>query len=707
MRTLPALRAPLPAAMLVGLLGACLLLLAGSPSPVAAKKCPNEERRIEQAALNLPDCRAYELVTPGALVQDSRAARASVGGGALSYYSTKPPPSASSGSPFYVARRAPDDWTDESATPQDKAAALTSEICAPTAFFSPDLSTNAFEAGWFEASNPGLCSRPEELVPGEPFPYRNVLLHDPADDSYQLVNVTPPGTPPGNARFQDASDDFGEIIFGEDAQLTPEAPAGYDFYVWSDGVVRLLTILPDGSPASGELVESTNHSGLVRSGFAPVSGAMSGDGRRAFFYSGGNLYMRENPDQPQSSIVGGACTEPLRACTVQVDASQGPGPGGGGVFRRATDDGSAVLFTDESRLTPDSTAETGKPDLYRFDAGSGLLTDLTVHAGEAAGVLGVSGVAEDGSYVYFVANGALAPAAQPGSCPGALGTSHCNLYVLHNGSIELVGSLSGADARVWQEGGSIGTASSLQASVSANGRYLAFVSYESLTGYDNADPITSAPDREIFLYRAASDGSAAVLRCLSCPPGPIQHPAVALTAVGNYTPSGASGVNYPSWKLNAVLDDGRVFFDTAEALLSADGNGRSDVYEYRDGELHLISPGDSAVATRFLDASPDGTDVFFETSQSLLGRDSEGASIYDARVDGGFAEPAPAPPPCEGETCRGPITPPPLPAEPGTPRLSAKPRPHCHRGHRPRRCHRHVQRRKHRHRPGGNGRAGR
>lgn len=678
--------------MLVGLLGAWLLLLAGSPSPVAAKKCPNEERRIEQAALGLPDCRAYELVTPGALVQDSRAARASVAGGALSYYSTKPVPGASSSSPFYLAKRGPDGWTDEPVAPQSQAAALTTETCEPTVFLPPDLSVNVFEAGWFEASDPGICSRPEELVPGEPLPYRNVLLHDLADGSYRLVNVTPQGTIPGNARFQDASDNFGEIVFGEEAQLTPEAPAGYDFYVWSGGIVRLLTILPDGSPASGELVESTGHPGAIRSGFAPVSGAMSGDGRRVFFYSGGKLYMRENGDRPQSAIAGGTCTEPLLACSVQVDASHGPGLGGAGVFWRATGDGSSVLFTDTRKLTPSSTAESGKPDLYRFDAESGQLTDLTVHAGEAAGVLGVSGIAEDGSYVYFVANGAIAPGAQPGDCPGTKeAPGHCNLYVLHDGSIAFIGTLSGADGLMWQEEFSVKKLSKLQANVSPNGRYLAFISFESFP--------------ELFLYRAAADGSAADLRCVSCPPGPIQNPGVELASVGNYTPNSLSQVNFSSWKVNAVLDDGSLFFSAGGALLPADDNASNDVYEYRDGGLHLISPGNSAAGARFLDASPDGTDVFFETSQSLIGGDREGQSIYDARVDGGFPEPRPAPPPCEGEVCRAPILTPPAPAEPGVPRI-AKPRPRCRRHHSRRRCHRHSHRRRHRHRSASRRRVG-
>ena len=49
----------------------------------------------------------------------------------------------------------------------------------------------------------------------------------------------------------------------------------------------------------------------------------------------------------------------------QLDARQGgSGAAGGGKFMAAGVEGTRVLFTDESRLTPDAKAEAGKPDLY-------------------------------------------------------------------------------------------------------------------------------------------------------------------------------------------------------------------------------------------------------------------------------------------------------------------------------------------------------
>ena len=111
--------------------------------------------------------------------------------------------------------------------------------------------------------------------------------------------------------------------------------------------------------------------------------------------------------------------------TLQLDSVvSGAGEGApDAVFQTASANGQRVFFTDSQRLTAQSKAglEGGveKADLYVFElnAGkplSGTLTDLTPEGtgGESAGVLvsegdggGVLSASEDGTYVYFVANG--------------------------------------------------------------------------------------------------------------------------------------------------------------------------------------------------------------------------------------------------------------------------------------------------------------
>jgi hypothetical protein len=83
-------------------------------------------------------------------------------------------------------------------------------------------------------------------------------------------------------------------------------------------------------------------------------------------------------------------------------------------------------------------------------------------------------------------------------------------------------------------------------------------------------------------------------------------------------------------------------------------NGKIDVYGYENGHVYLISSGTSDEDSGFLDASADGSDVFFSTFSRLVGQDiDESRDIYDARVGGGF----PFTPPrelCSGEACKAP-----------------------------------------------------
>jgi hypothetical protein len=116
---------------------------------------------------------------------------------------------------------------------------------------------------------------------------------------------------------------------------------------------------------------------------------------------------------------------------------------------------------------------------------------------------------------------------------------------------------------------------------------------------------------------------------------------------------------------NLLADGRRAFFETARPLVTADENNAIDVYEWEDndldgeGDLRLISSGRGATDSKFLDASLSGNDVFFTSRVRLVGIDADNqVDLYDARVGGGIAaqNPAPAPPPCEGDDCQGTLS---------------------------------------------------
>jgi hypothetical protein len=661
-----------------GLLSAGTLTIAAPSAASAAETCPNQAFRTGFSAA-LPDCRAYELVSPpgiqpyfetftgaggienvafGAAILgaalDTTAAPSSTDSG-IAFFSTFAPAGSTTDGPDYLSTRGPAGWTTKNLIPPQSTEVTAG--CLPfTIGWSTDMGRTVLSDGWTEEANTCGADEPE-LVPGEPRGAQNLFLQDNTTDSYQLIDQAPLTGGPASAVFQAGSDDLGLVAFSEPAQLTPEAPAATnDYYVWAGGSVdRLLTILPNGQPAVGRIVNAAEH-GTLTLASPTFTHAVAPDGSRIEFTSSGNLYSRLNPADAQSAFnEAGECDEPSKACTVQIDSSETAESGGGGLFAGGSGgDGRIVYFIDANRLTSDSTAAAGEPDLYEYDfrkpAGE-RLTDLTVdqNTGEQADVLGFVGSNEtgpEGDYVYFVASGVLASNENHAGAVASSGSP--NLYVMHEGTLSFIATLSlASDSCDWE-------IKCMTARVSPNGRYLGFDSLEELTGFANADANTGQPDQEIFLYDAAEG-----LRCASCSPAgaaPIAPASIRL-------PVGVSVPNVPtplSLQRN-VSDNGQVFFDTQNPLVAGARNGQSNlfaesnVYEYEGGQLHLLSSGTAESSSFFYEASADGGDVYLITAQGLAsGGSSTEVAIYDAKVDGGFPTPPAASEPCSGEACSAP-----------------------------------------------------
>jgi DNA-binding beta-propeller fold protein YncE len=597
----------------------------------AQATCPNEETRGSFSA-RLPDCRAYELVTAPTSnsVEAEFGGRTAADGGAVSFAVNDPLPGAPSGNfNEYLATRGAGGWSSEDLRPLESYSETTCMSEDPESIFSAEFSKSVTEYGHnTRASEPtgGQLNRQTcnaeglQVVPGEPVGYQNLLLRDNTTGTYQLINQPPAGVTPADAKLHGASADLSHVLFSEEAPLAQGAQYGVEnLYEWDEGTVRLLTVMPDGTPAQGSLPEQISGTNVISAG-----------GSHILFISGGSLYVR----------IGGEHT-------VQVDESQGGGgSSGGGSFQAASADGTEIFFTDNRRLTADSTAETGEPDLYECAVPEGaskcVLSDLTVaQGGEHADVIRVSPLgAKDSSHLYFVARGVLA--------------SNTREYTDGEGNVVLEKAQAGQNnLYLWSGGTTTFIASgppdgypSLNGAgqASPDGTWFVFGSDKSLTGYDNMRAQVVAPANELFLYSAASNQ----LACVSCDPS-----GEAPTDGGTELEIGRRfGSRY-------VSNGGRVFFDTPEALVPSDTNGQTDVYEYEDGHLHLISSGTSPRGSSFTDASESGDDVFFFSTQALVPQDNQEGmkAIYDARVDGGFPAGA-SPPACTtADACRTPVSP--------------------------------------------------
>src|SRR5205823_14171721 len=81
------------------------------------------------------------------------------------------------------------------------------------------------------------------------------------------------------------------------------------------------------------------------------------------------------------------------------------------------------------------------------------------------------------------------------------------------------------------------------------------------------------------------------------------------------------------------------------------GTGSCQSEEREGGCVYLLSSGTSPDPSFYLDNDESGENVFFTTRAGLVEGDTDGSyDVYDARVGGGFPEPAP--PPACAATCR-------------------------------------------------------
>jgi hypothetical protein len=673
------------------------------------------------AGVTLPDSRTWERVTPAgkggsAVVAPTLGGvQAAVDGNGLAFSTLGastgaeggriPEPSES------LARRIGGVWVATDISPAQ-------ETSSPAAvgnqfrLFSSDLSRALVEPRGQRVRQPTLLSdEASERTPylrenlADPVRWRPVVTGKPGFANVPTGTVFG-GDPEGQllafqspVRVVGGTPDLDHVIVQSRTPLSAEAGnVPGTLYEWSDGRLQLVSLLPD-SEGGGASEAMLGYGSTAIHGGSTIH-AISDDGR--FVYWGNKeesrpsaLYLRD--------VVAGQ--------TIRLDVRQ-PGALGTGpaapIFQAASADGRLAFFTDTQQLTADA-GETGS-DLYvceLIQAPGGeecSLRDLTPETdGTSSEVQGISAVADDGDYVYFVANGALAPGAEVGDCAetsagsGQLipGTS-CNLYVAHlndsSWSTRLIGGLSSADWRDWSR--AQGLTGEVVASASPSGRYLGFMSDRSLTGYDNHDAASGEADEEVFRYDAAADN----LVCVSCNPSGAR-PQGALIDPDLASPpadwgSGAFegplwggrwlGANLPdpqtpevgssyTYKPHSVLDDGRVLFNAFDPLVPADSNRTSDVYIYEphgDGSctpssaspgivqaagggcVALLSSGTSSEESGLLDATPSGSDVFFMTSArlSVLDEDNE-YDIYDARVDGVVARQEPRTQ-CLGEACQ-------------------------------------------------------
>jgi hypothetical protein len=700
-------------------LGTMLGVLALWSAPVRAVACPNEQVRSESDVnpttsepgdLALPECRAYELVTPpfkegfhfgfgrpyvgtdGSHVIDS-----SFGNVAGSEDNVN-----LSGAAYLLSRTA-SGWVTTpleppasqfpngaflDATPQSLETTLWQLYPASRSAYAPSFYLRQPDGSFIEIG-PGL---PPSVTIGPPDKTKsgtaeNGAVHyagASADLSHMLFFIVAeePGVFwPGDDTVPDAS----------------EHPSLYEYVGTADSRPLLVGVDNDGDQI-GVL-------GTQLGGTDEKYNAISQGGSTVFFTverSGGayQLFARIDGGQPDAvtvNVAGASGCSASASCDVTSAVH----------YAGASSDGSRVFFTTGQALLGSDTSNNLYECELPGDAGvppsptsGGVVNPCPttalkeISATSAAGgaqVQGVARISEDGSHVYYVAKGELASNENNNGEKPAEGAD--NLYVWEpssagrrghtafiamlcsgaqaSGSVpdsQCASSLSAstADTGLWAEddGGTEGTR---QIQVTPDGEYAVFGAVAHLT------PGDTSTVEQLFEYDAQTGG---LIRLSEGYEDNNGNTTVYPAFLPNLEYSEVSNAGSDNLALSA--DGSRVFFTSDDALTPGASDQTFNLYEWRDGDLSLLSgdfnaSGAPAYVTEeehVLGTTPSGGDVFFQTSEPLVSQDTDTEEdVYDARVEGGF--PASAPPPsCQGEGCQGQLGAALSPSLPGSVSLS-------------------------------------
>jgi DNA-binding beta-propeller fold protein YncE len=706
----------------------------------AAGTVDGPEQTFEIVALvsGLPDGRAWEMVSPvrkdgaepEAITAEGGLIQAAVNGRAISYVSDGPMPAGAEpeGSRSFeptqiLSTRGSEGWTSQDITTANTTGAGPAPGEPPEyQAFSPNLAV-ALVSPFYSNEGPLAAPPLSQALEGEEGKQETTiylrsdapLQPEPAPESAEerknyetaqengkhkkptpnagflplvtQANRPAPefGTTPLEAGlvFEGATPDLSHVVFTSGRHNTPANEAGSGLYEWGgakrEQELSFISELP--APAQTRLPAAVVGLGGDLDGKVAdsVRHAISNDGSLVVWtWSPGgrvtHLFVRDTVHKQTVQIDQVNPGEPPEEVGVQPHAQP--------VFQTASADGSKIFFTDQQRLTADSKAVEGSPDLYVFElhppALQPPLKDLT--AQEGAGVLaeekggGVLGASEDGSYIYFAANGALAPNASAGHClpvdqPIPTGTT-CNLYMRHyvvkSGQeagewepTKLVAVLSSADRPDW---GKLGNSLQYMTSrISPKGLYLAFMSERSLTGYNNEDVSSKSKgerlDEEVYLYNAVTGH----VVCASCNPSGARPRGVFdaggtaggvgeglglvadrrevwVTNPGKGAVDGWLAASIPGWtpinisrstyQSRYLSDEGRLFFNGADSLVPLATPTRSEtvggeqlavgvenVYEYQRGGVGGCAAQGGCVGLISSGASPHES-AFLDASET-------------------------------------------------------------------------------------------
>lgn len=467
--------------------------------------------------------------------------------------------------------------------------------------------------------------------------------------------------------FFTASDDGSRGVIQVNGTFDPDhpVPAGTkNLYDMSSGSPKLVSLLPGEAVAPCGVEPSQSAYKIPDNGSRRTTHWLSADGRFLVFPSKGatcsgqsQLFLRDIPAESTARI----SPPPL----------SGPDCGAGLIKQTP----GAVFFFTRSRLVSEDSSPDACPvegnygDVYRYDIGDGTVACVTCFAdgrradvaADAADPTGFGSqivVSEDGGRIYFTSPNRLLPGAQS---PG--------IYRLRlaDGDLAYVSpAATAASGDGWPTGNA----------VNPDGAVFVFRSKSPLL-----DQVNGAHNGGTLQYYRYDDRDRSLV-CMSCPADGTAAASRVSTVLATPTFTPEVGPN-----ANPLDDSGQTFvFATPVPLVEADqntpsGNGDprlgTDVYEWRDGRVILVSDGlttwpNPEIVPAPSGITPDGRNIYFTASAQYTPDAIDSYNrLYDARIGGGIDFPSP-PKPCPLEVCQGTPKGAPEEAQPGTATFSGQ-----------------------------------
>jgi len=515
--------------------------------------------------------------------------------------------------------------------------------------------------------------------------------------------------PPQGWRSEARSPTYAQVGGGGASSLGVASDQLYSFQTFTSPL-QLEGALPSGeylrTPAGFEVVGQ----GTLGTDLKARSQFVSAGGEHVVFTSKAKLEPDAAPEGTVSVYDRSAGAGAAQVLSL-TPAGAGFGAGEDASYVAASEDGTAVIFkvggdlyarahgqTYEIAAAPAAFAGISEDDRYLFYAtGTGtapgnlfrfdLETESATEIAENAIFITVS---PDGAQVFFSSATALT-GAEENEAGQTAQAGQRNLFAWSGGETRFVavldpkdfllgfGNESNQNLGTWSQGLTAETTygrASTPARANPDGGVFVFQSHARLTEFENEG------HGEIYRYAPAAPEGERLL-CVSCDAGGAAPGADAmLEQIRIFFPSESippANGNGRTLIPNLTPDGERVFFQSRERLAPDDVNEVSDIYEWSangaggckrpGGCLALISSGQGEENSRLYSMSSDGRDVFFTTTEKLVGADVPGSpSIYDARVEGGIPDP-PAAAPCQGDACQGAGSVPPALRRPGSSEL--------------------------------------